>query len=264
MSQDKTDDAKRWALPVKQKRAGETRDRLLTAGFKLLRRKRFDELSVADIARAAGCSVGVFYVRFVDKEQFFLALAGEFRALARQKLETFYAESTRASLIGDAIRREFGIVEDFTGYLLDPVHGDRRLQRHRFASLGYQLDVRRPLHRTLDLLVGGAWQGDLLDQQDARVDATHQLLTRNWELYDGQHVVFQPARMSVEELQRGIETAWRYAYSVPSMVRRLAASPSPWPVRLGTNLGYRFYAHNLHRFYNCDWILGMGRARSAA
>jgi radical SAM superfamily enzyme YgiQ (UPF0313 family) len=97
-----------------------------------------------------------------------------------------------------------------------------------------------------------------------RLEGEGRILTRNWELYDGQHVVFQPARMSVEELQRGVETAWRYAYSVPSMVKRLAASPSPWPVRLGTNLGYRFYAHNLHRFYNCDWILGMGKVRSAA
>ena len=24
---------------------------------------------------------------------------------------------------------------------------------------------------------------------------------------------------------------------------------------LSANLGYRFYAHNLHRFYNCDWVL---------
>jgi radical SAM superfamily enzyme YgiQ (UPF0313 family) len=97
-----------------------------------------------------------------------------------------------------------------------------------------------------------------------RLEGEGRILTRNWELYDGQHVVFQPARMSVEELQRGIETAWRYAYSVPSMMKRLAASPSPWPVRLGTNLGYRFYAHNLHRFYNCDWILGLGKVRAAA
>jgi radical SAM superfamily enzyme YgiQ (UPF0313 family) len=89
-----------------------------------------------------------------------------------------------------------------------------------------------------------------------RLDGEGRILTRNWELYDGQHVVFQPKLMSVEQLQRGIETAWRHAYSVPSMLRRLRASPSPLPVRIGTNLGYRFYAHNLHRFYNCDWILG--------
>ncbi len=92
-----------------------------------------------------------------------------------------------------------------------------------------------------------------------RLESEGRILTRNWELYDGQHVVFQPAQMSVEELQRGIETAWKHAYSVPSMRAapgRLARAR--WPVRIGTNLGYRFYAHNLHRFYNCDWIMGAG------
>lgn len=97
-----------------------------------------------------------------------------------------------------------------------------------------------------------------------RLESEGRILTRNWELYDGQHVVFQPAQMTVEQLQRGIETAWKHAYSVPSMWKRLASSPSPLPVRIGTNLGYRFYAHNLYRFYNCDWILGLGRERSAA
>jgi radical SAM superfamily enzyme YgiQ (UPF0313 family) len=96
-----------------------------------------------------------------------------------------------------------------------------------------------------------------------RLEGEGRILTRNWELYDGQHVVFQPARMTVEELQRGIEEAWRHAYSLPSIARRLAASPSPWAVRLGANLGYRFYARNLHRFYNCDWVLG-GARRAAA
>jgi radical SAM superfamily enzyme YgiQ (UPF0313 family) len=91
-----------------------------------------------------------------------------------------------------------------------------------------------------------------------RLDAEGRILTRNWELYDGQHVVFQPAQMSVEELQRGTETAWRHAYSIRSIGRRILASPSPWPVRLGTNIAYRFYAHNLHRFYNCDWVIGRG------
>jgi radical SAM superfamily enzyme YgiQ (UPF0313 family) len=97
-----------------------------------------------------------------------------------------------------------------------------------------------------------------------RLENEGRILTRNWELYDGQHVVFQPAQMTVEQLQSGIETAWKHAYSVPSMLKRLASSPSPLSVRIGTNLGYRFYAHNLHRFYNCDWILGLGRERPAA
>jgi radical SAM superfamily enzyme YgiQ (UPF0313 family) len=89
-----------------------------------------------------------------------------------------------------------------------------------------------------------------------RLDAEGRILTKNWELYDAQHVVFQPKHMSIQELQLGIESAWKHAYSFPSIWRRVRASPAPWPVRLGTNLGYRFYANNLSRFYNCDWIIG--------
>jgi radical SAM superfamily enzyme YgiQ (UPF0313 family) len=81
------------------------------------------------------------------------------------------------------------------------------------------------------------------------------ILTTNWELYDGQHVVFQPARMSVTELQEGTERAWRHAYSVPSILRRLRASPAPLGVAIAANVAYRHYARHLHRFYNCDWVV---------
>jgi len=93
-----------------------------------------------------------------------------------------------------------------------------------------------------------------------RLDAEGRILTRNWELYDAQHVVFQPRHMSVQELQLGVEAAWKHAYSYRSIWRRLRHSPAPWPVRVGTNLGYRFYAHHLSRFYNCDWIIGRAPA----
>ena len=89
-----------------------------------------------------------------------------------------------------------------------------------------------------------------------RLEAEGRILTKNWELYDGQHAVFRPAKLTVNELQQGTEAAWKHAYSFRSMARRMAHSPAPWPVRLGTNLGYRFYAHHLSRFYNCDWIIG--------
>ncbi|MCC6988657.1 MAG: B12-binding domain-containing radical SAM protein, partial [Acidobacteria bacterium] len=89
-----------------------------------------------------------------------------------------------------------------------------------------------------------------------RLEAEGRILTRDWELYDAQHVVFQPRNMSVEELQQGVEVAWKHAYSYSGIWRRIRRSPAPWPVRLGTNLGYRFYANNLSRFYNCDWIIG--------
>jgi radical SAM superfamily enzyme YgiQ (UPF0313 family) len=93
-----------------------------------------------------------------------------------------------------------------------------------------------------------------------RLDAEGRIFTRNWELYDGQHVVFQPARMTVEQLQRGTEAAWKSAYSLRGMLRRLRVTAAPWHVAIATNLGYRFYAHRLHRFYTCDWMVPSDRA----
>ena len=94
-----------------------------------------------------------------------------------------------------------------------------------------------------------------------RLEREGRILTRNWELYDGQHVVFQPAHMTPAELQAGTERAWRHAYSLTSIARRLRQSPSSLPVALGANLGYRYYAHHLHKFYTCDWPIGAAPAR---
>lgn len=85
-----------------------------------------------------------------------------------------------------------------------------------------------------------------------RLEKEGRILTRNWEKYDGQHVVFQPAQMSVEELQQGTEAAWKHAYSWSSLTSRLCRTAAPLHVALFTNLSYRYYAHRLHRFYNCD------------
>jgi radical SAM superfamily enzyme YgiQ (UPF0313 family) len=81
------------------------------------------------------------------------------------------------------------------------------------------------------------------------------ILTKNWELYDGQHVVFQPAQMTADELQRGNEMAWKHAYSWGNIGRRLRHTAAPWYVAMLTNFGYRHYAHRLHKFYTCDWML---------
>jgi radical SAM superfamily enzyme YgiQ (UPF0313 family) len=90
-----------------------------------------------------------------------------------------------------------------------------------------------------------------------RLDNEGRILTRNWELYDAQHVVFQPARMSVDELQQGAEAAWKHAYRFDSIAKRLRASPMMPPIIWAANLTYRRYAHNLHRFYTCDWFEGV-------
>jgi AcrR family transcriptional regulator len=56
--------------PVLQKRAEMTRDKLVAAFETLLRDKPFDEITVAEIAKGAGMSVGAVYRRFENKDAF--------------------------------------------------------------------------------------------------------------------------------------------------------------------------------------------------
>ena len=95
-----------------------------------------------------------------------------------------------------------------------------------------------------------------------RLESEGRILTRDWERYDGQHVVFQPRGMSVDELQLGTEVAWKHAYSWRGIAMRLSKTVSPWPVAIGANLGYRFYARRLNRFYTCDWPIGRSEPRA--
>lgn len=90
-----------------------------------------------------------------------------------------------------------------------------------------------------------------------RLESEGRILTRDWELYDGQHVVFRPRNMTVDELQRGTERAWRMAYGWRATWHRLRRTAAPWHVAVSTNLAYRHYARNLGRFYTCDgWSPG--------
>lgn len=100
-----------------------------------------------------------------------------------------------------------------------------------------------------------------------RLHGEGRILTRNWELYDGQHVVFQPAQMSIPQLRDGLQAAWTHAYTYGAIWKRMRHSPAPLSVFAGANLGYRFYARNLHRHYTCDWpgfSTAASRSRSEA
>jgi len=81
-----------------------------------------------------------------------------------------------------------------------------------------------------------------------RLEAEGRILTRNWELYDVQHVVFQPAHMSPEELQLGHEWAWTRTYRLGAIAHRLRRSPMPAALAWALNLAYRRYAHRLHHY----------------
>jgi radical SAM superfamily enzyme YgiQ (UPF0313 family) len=47
------------------------------------------------------------------------------------------------------------------------------------------------------------------------------ILHTNWELYDMNHVVFKPQRMSASQLQTGLDWAYKKLYGYPSILKRL-------------------------------------------
>ncbi|NWF55070.1 MAG: B12-binding domain-containing radical SAM protein [Syntrophaceae bacterium] len=66
------------------------------------------------------------------------------------------------------------------------------------------------------------YPGTRIYEQFLRED---RILSRDWDLYDMDHVVFRPKKMAVEQLQEGHDWANRRFYSYPSMLRRF------WPLR---------------------------------
>ncbi|HJQ55705.1 MAG TPA: TetR/AcrR family transcriptional regulator [Vineibacter sp.] len=88
------------ALPARQERSRRTRDSLLAAGQSLVEIRDFDSVSIAHIARAAGCSVGAFYFRFADKDAFFRAMIAHRLAEARQAINSLLDEPPGDALHG--------------------------------------------------------------------------------------------------------------------------------------------------------------------
>ena len=85
-----------------------------------------------------------------------------------------------------------------------------------------------------------------------RLDAESRILTRDWSLYDGQHVVFRPKQLTPDELLHHHERVWKEVYSYRSIVRRFHRNIEHWGVVLAANFAYRFYSRNLSRFYTCE------------
>lgn len=95
-------------LPAVQTRSKATRDALIRAGRKLCESKDFDELSVADIAAAAGCSTGSFYTRFSDKDGFFRALVSD--VVERDRIHLDHEPETPNQTVDQILAEAIGAI----------------------------------------------------------------------------------------------------------------------------------------------------------
>jgi AcrR family transcriptional regulator len=86
---------------IRQKRSQKTYEALIATAFKLLERREFDAISIAELTQKAGYSVGAFYARFKSKDELFDAMVVshmEDRRAARKKL---FAVAPDTTLIGE-------------------------------------------------------------------------------------------------------------------------------------------------------------------
>jgi AcrR family transcriptional regulator len=145
---------------VRQKRSQKTYDALISTGFKLLEQREFESITIADLAHAAGYSVGAFYSRFSSKDEFFEALVAhhlEERSRARNVLlESSASDDWIDALIGDIVKYYWKRRRFWRAALVrsgqDPSFWEpiRKQAQNTYESLvdRIQRDARRPLSKT--------------------------------------------------------------------------------------------------------------------
>lgn len=94
---------------IKQLRGHRTYDALISTGFKLLEKKNLEKITVAELAREAGYSVGAFYARFHSKDEFFQALVQEHLKSRTNTLIELYGNISKERLVED-------LMENMTNY----------------------------------------------------------------------------------------------------------------------------------------------------
>lgn len=82
-----------------------------------------------------------------------------------------------------------------------------------------------------------------------QLEAQGRITERNWAMYDVEHVVFRPHKMTPDQLHEGITWAWDETYKLPAIAKRLAPYDRALAPSLVTNLfGYRGYAKKFQQF----------------
>ena len=90
-------------LNIKQKRSKKTYDALIKTGFRLLKKREWDSISVEELSRSAGYSVGAFYARFRSKDELLDALAAHHRKSRKADLERFFSSHNNDDFIDELI-----------------------------------------------------------------------------------------------------------------------------------------------------------------
>jgi len=142
--------------PVKQARSRQLRDKVIAQARELVEQGRYDATAMADIARAADCSVGSLYQRFRDKKALFasvaeVTMAGELEALRAQ------AEAGRYRGLGlrDTVDR---CVQDYERFVQRNASLVRTLYQHAIEQPGSWSIARIPTFHMVQIWIDAVAQ----------------------------------------------------------------------------------------------------------
>ena len=127
-------------LPTQQRRSQETTVALLEAAAVMLRERSLDELSIEDLCKRVGVTIGAFYGRFESKDAFFSALMS---LAARKALAAVRAASQYESIYPErwgTIRTTGGAMVDLaTPLLLARMGRGRTAAKTRSIGFAFQM-----------------------------------------------------------------------------------------------------------------------------
>jgi len=86
-----------------------------------------------------------------------------------------------------------------------------------------------------------------------KLEREKRIIETDWSMYDVEHVVYKPANMTVKELEDGIKWAWKEAYSLRNIIKRIDIK-NLWKINIlygiyfGLNFGYKKYAESFEAY----------------
>jgi AcrR family transcriptional regulator len=170
----------------RQEKAVETKNRIYAGAIELMDRKGFERITIADISKKAGVSVGAFYHYFKSKNDI---LAEIFR-----KADEYYSTRVLPALNANTKSIPDQIVEYFDYYAKFNISSGVEMTQNIFnPKIKFFIKKGRPMHAILEDLIRKGQE-----KREIRANASPEELARflfilargivfEWSLYEGRY-----------------------------------------------------------------------------
>jgi AcrR family transcriptional regulator len=154
-----------WVKPAAQERSREMCERILEAAYTVFSENGYQNTNVSEITRLAGCSVGIFYKRFADKEGLFFTLQHRYFRGSHRRFDLILDASdsdTTSDIFRGFVKRTLNAMIANQGFVKAQVElslKDSRVAKARMGNIVYAAD------RLMQVLVE---RGELPDTEELR------------------------------------------------------------------------------------------------